>query len=49
MNTLTASEMQRAEDVQGSAEILSLKTVALRLDAWMVWNNAELPPQGDWL
>ena len=31
------------------AEILSLKTFAQRLDACMVWNNAELPPKGEWL
>ena len=30
------------------AEILSLKTVAERLDAWAVWQNTPLPPKGEW-
>ncbi|MFP4539215.1 MAG: Crp/Fnr family transcriptional regulator [Dichotomicrobium sp.] len=29
------------------AEILSLKTVASRLDAWLAWHG-ELPPKGEW-
>lgn len=29
------------------SEILSLKTVASRLDAWLAWHG-ELPPKGEW-
>ncbi|MDE8347751.1 MAG: Crp/Fnr family transcriptional regulator [Acidocella sp.] len=39
-----AHEVQRA---RLQAEILSLKTVQARLDAWLVWNGA-LPPKGQW-
>ena len=30
------------------AEILSLRTVRERLDAWMAWNGDRLPPKGTW-
>ena len=30
------------------AEVLSLKTVAGRLDAWTVWQNRPLPTKGEW-
>ena len=30
------------------AEILSLRTVRERLDAWMAWNGDRLPPRGTW-
>ena len=30
------------------AEILSLRTVAERLDAWIAWNGVGLPPRGTW-
>jgi CRP-like cAMP-binding protein len=30
------------------AEILSLKSVAARLDAWMAFNGGKLPPKGRW-
>lgn len=30
------------------SEMLSLKTVAGRLDAWLNWRNEALPPKGDW-
>jgi CRP-like cAMP-binding protein len=30
------------------AEILSLKSVASRIDAWMAFNCSELPPKGRW-
>jgi hypothetical protein len=30
------------------AEILSLKTVSARLDAWMDWNGGVLPNKGEW-
>lgn len=29
------------------SEILSLKTVAARLDAWLAWHG-EMPPKGEW-
>lgn len=29
------------------AEVLSLKTVSARLDAWIEWNGA-MPPKGEW-
>ncbi|VAW14284.1 hypothetical protein MNBD_ALPHA11-1551 [hydrothermal vent metagenome] len=30
------------------AEILTLKTVAERLSAWLIWNSGELPSKGGW-
>ena len=30
------------------AEILSLKTVAARLDAWIVWRDGLVPAKGEW-
>ena len=30
------------------AEILSLRTVRERLDAWIAWNGDDLPPRGTW-
>jgi CRP-like cAMP-binding protein len=30
------------------AEILSHKTVAKRLDAWIGWHGGALPPKGEW-
>ena len=40
-----AHEVQRA---RLHAEILSLKTVAARLDAWVVWNDGHAPEKGEW-
>jgi CRP-like cAMP-binding protein len=40
-----AQEVQRA---RAHAEIVSLKTVSARLDAWMTLNDAPLPPKGQW-
>lgn len=40
-----AREVQRARQ---RAEILSLRTVAERLDAWLAANDGTLPPKGDW-
>ena len=40
-----------AQEVQGArarAEILSLKTVASRVDAWIALNGHTLPPKGHW-
>ncbi|MBV1701947.1 MAG: Crp/Fnr family transcriptional regulator [Hyphomicrobiales bacterium] len=39
-----AQGLQRA---RLQAEILSLKTVKARLNAWLVWNG-QLPPKGQW-
>ena len=30
------------------SEVLSLKTVADRLDAWAAWHDGVLPPKGEW-
>ncbi|MDK1373396.1 MULTISPECIES: Crp/Fnr family transcriptional regulator [unclassified Sinorhizobium] len=30
------------------AEIVALRTVSARLDAWMTWNDGRLPVKGDW-
>lgn len=40
-----AQELQQA---RLHAEILSMKTVAARLDAWLGWRGV-LPPKGEWL
>ena len=40
-----AYEVHRA---RAHAEILSLKTVAERVDAWMALNDGSLPPKGRW-
>ena len=40
-----ARELQRA---RLRAEILSLRTVAERLDAWMAWNGGSAPRKGEW-
>ena len=40
-----------AREVQNArrrAEIISLRKVADRVDAWLIWNNDELPPKGSW-
>lgn len=39
-----------AREVQSArfrSEVLSLRTVASRLDAWLAWHGA-MPPRGDW-
>jgi CRP-like cAMP-binding protein len=40
-----ALEVQSA---RARAEIVALKTVAARLDAWLALNNGPLPPKGRW-
>ncbi|MBA3446539.1 MAG: Crp/Fnr family transcriptional regulator [Pseudaminobacter sp.] len=40
-----AGEVQRTRT---RAEILSLKSVGARLDAWMAFNGGDLPPKGRW-
>lgn len=40
-----------AGELQGSrlrSEILALKTVAERLDAWIIWNSGRAPEKGEW-
>lgn len=44
-NIHLASEVQRA---RRRAEILSLRRVADRLDAWLIWNDNILPAKGRW-
>lgn len=42
---------QLAREVQATryrCELLSLKTVAQRLDGWLDWNGGKLPPKGQW-
>ena len=36
------------QDTRLRVEILSLRTVRERLDAWMAWNGEGLPPRGTW-
>lgn len=43
--TYLAQELQRA---RLRSEILSLKTVAERLDAWIAWNAGASPGKGEW-
>ena len=43
--THLAREVQNA---RRRAEIISLRKVADRVDAWLVWNNDKLPPKGSW-
>lgn len=40
-----AQELQRS---RLRSEILSLRTVADRLDAWTAWNGGGLPRKGEW-
>jgi CRP-like cAMP-binding protein len=40
-----ANELQHA---RFHAEVLSIKTVAARLNAWVEWNG-EMPPKGEWV
>jgi CRP-like cAMP-binding protein len=40
-----AHEVQRA---RLHAEILSLRTVAERLDAWIAWRDGHVPEKGEW-
>ena len=39
---------EEVQSVRARAEILSLKTVAARLDAWIVANRRGLPIKGEW-
>ena len=43
--THLAREVQNA---RRRAEIISLRKVADRVDAWLVWNSEILPPKGSW-
>lgn len=40
-----ARQVQSARQI---AEIMSRKTVAHRLDAWLAWRGISLPPKGQW-
>ena len=43
--------LQLAHELQATrlrAEILSLRTVAERLEAWIAWNGDGVPPRGTW-
>nr|WP_225169728.1 Crp/Fnr family transcriptional regulator [Ensifer sp. IC4062] len=40
-----AHELQSARK---RAEILSLRAVGARLDAWLTWNDGQLPSRGEW-
>lgn len=40
-----ARELQRT---RMQAEILALKTVAERFDAWLAWSDADFPRKGEW-
>ncbi len=42
---MLAAEVRRA---RLHAEILSLRKVSERLDAWLVWNGDEMPDKGSW-
>lgn len=39
---------RQVQDSRLRAEILSLKTVTQRLDAWLVGHDGKLPAKGDW-
>jgi CRP-like cAMP-binding protein len=43
--THVAHEVQHA---RLRSEILALRTVASRLDAWFAWHGGPLPPKGEW-
>ena len=48
---MTAWATYLAREVQAArlkAEILALRTVSGRLDAWLALNGGALPPKGDW-
>lgn len=49
-NALTARLARQVQQARLRSEILSLKTVSQRLDAWLTWNG-DLPPKGQrlWL
>lgn len=36
------------QNTRKRAEIVSLRTVSARLDAWLTWNDGRLPTKGDW-
>jgi CRP-like cAMP-binding protein len=40
-----AHEIQRTRQ---QAEIVSLKTISARLDAWLEWRGGRMPPKGEW-
>ncbi|MGI0526663.1 Crp/Fnr family transcriptional regulator [Rhizobium giardinii] len=47
--TLWAAHLARElQATRKRAEIVSLRTVKARLDAWLAWNEGVLPPKGAW-
>lgn len=47
-NAWTERLARQVQQARLRSEILSLKTVSQRLDAWLTWNRG-LPPKGHWL
>ncbi|MBK8453902.1 MAG: Crp/Fnr family transcriptional regulator [Thiofilum sp.] len=39
---------QQVQQARFQRELLALKTVAARLDAWLNWHEIPLPPKGEW-
>ncbi|UJS26339.1 Crp/Fnr family transcriptional regulator [Thiothrix winogradskyi] len=39
---------QEVQQARFRSELLSLKTVAARLEAWLNWRGGGLPPKGEW-
>jgi len=48
MQSYLAHLAQEVRAARMRAEILSLRTVAERLEAWLVWQDGQLPPRGQW-
>jgi CRP-like cAMP-binding protein len=48
MAAFAAHLAQRVQDARARAEVLSLKTVQARLDAWLALHRGELPEKGRW-
>jgi CRP-like cAMP-binding protein len=48
MAAFAAHLAQRVQDARTGAEVLSLKTVQGRLDAWLAVNQGGLPEKGHW-
>ncbi len=47
-SALTAHLAREVRNARMKVEILSLKKVADRLDAWLVWHDGVFPARGDW-
>lgn len=46
--TFAAHLAQQVQRTRTMAEIVTLRTVAERLDAWLVFAETDLPPRGEW-